>query len=152
MFQDEAERISDQIRRTIPGTVVKVLNVERGDFTRDDKWRVKGDELRTKQGGRGICLWIHTTQEWMRLQHWWSRMAEVQAQALDTIYTVLEDKGVGGFYALILTPSARMAGNCPSQMAYFDDPGEASQEVKASYGQDAIYVEPEQFSKIVEDK
>lgn len=60
-----------------------------------------------------------------------------------TIYTVIEGEGPHPFSSRILTPKARK----PSEMGFFDDPGEASQETKAHYGQDAEYVSPEAFEQ-----
>jgi hypothetical protein len=65
-----------------------------------------------------------------------------------TIYTVVADEDKKyPFYARISTPEARAMGKSPSELGFFSDPGEASQEAKIAYGKDIVYVTPTAFDE-----
>jgi hypothetical protein len=73
--KDEAERIAEQIARTIPREVAFVVKVTNANPLRDDRWRVKCDEVFTRRGRRRACFWIETTQEWIGYQQRWTRLS-----------------------------------------------------------------------------
>lgn len=79
MNQDEAQRIAEQIRKTVPSTVARVLRVEFNLIS--GKWEVKCDEFKSPQGGRGITLWIKMPKDWVRLQQWWLQLVKKEQKS-----------------------------------------------------------------------
>ena len=76
MTKDEAERIAEQMTRTIPHKVAFVVKVANANPLRDDKWRVKCNEVISRRGRRHVCLWIETTRDWFKLQRRWVRLSQ----------------------------------------------------------------------------
>ena len=79
MTKDEAERIAEQITRTIPKTIASVVALERNPM--NSQWEIKVDEPKSADGGRGIYLWIRSITDWLCLQRHWQARKEKQTGA-----------------------------------------------------------------------
>lgn len=86
LTQDEAERIANNMRSSIPEKIAKPLEVKQS-IVNPQEWYIVVDEFGEASGalGRGILVYVRTVTDWRRLKERW-QLLEMQERIISFYY------------------------------------------------------------------